>query len=316
MKRLLLVTLVVSALGLASCGGNEPASKDDAASAAPGSGKAASSELLALLPSAGEVPGWSISRGPRAFDADSLWELINGAADGFVAYGVQEVVTADYKHAGAGHEAVIEIYRMKDPLHAFGKYSEERYPDYRFLDVGNEGYSGGTSVNFWTGPYYVKVTTFKEDEVLNEELVKLARSVAGKVTDPGAEPAELSCLPKENQVTHTTKYLAKDVLAQSYFTGGFEAQYKAGGKESKVVLIPMAGPAEAGEALGRYREAVGGAKGARALRGVGEEGFAAADSFYGTIVAARQGRHVAVALGAATEDAGRKQVADVLRCAQ
>ena len=74
--------------------------------------------------------------------------------------------------------------------------------------------------------------------------------------------------------------------------------------------------AEAGEALGRYREAVGGAKGTRTLRGVGAEGFAAADSFYGTIVAARRDRHVAVALGASTEDAGRKQVADVLRCAR
>jgi len=234
-----------------------------------------------------------------------------------VTYGVQEVLAADYRQADTGYETVIEIYRMKDPLNAFGKYSEERYPDYQFLDVGNEGYSGGTSVNFWKGPYYVKTTTFQQNDALNQELVKLARAVAGKVASPGGEPTELSWLPKENQLPRTTKYVAKDVLAQSYFTGGFEAQYTAGAKESRLVLIPMESATAAGEALGRYRDAVGaGGKAARALRGLGEEGFAAEDSLYGGIVAARRDRFIAVALGAATEDAGRQQVAAVLRSAR
>ena len=72
----------------------------------------------------GVVPGAAIVH------AENLWELIDGAADGFVTYGVQEVVTADYAQAGTGYEAVIEVYQMKDPLNAYGKYSEERNPEY------------------------------------------------------------------------------------------------------------------------------------------------------------------------------------------
>jgi hypothetical protein len=314
MKRTLSMMVIVASLGLASCGRDEPAARDAAPPAGQAASRAGSPELLALLPARDEAPGWTASKAPRSFDADSLWELINGAADGFIAYGVVEVVAADYKLSATGDDAVVEIYRMKDPLNAFGKYADERYPGYEFIDVGNEGYSGGNTVNFWKGPFYVKITAFEQKDTLRQELVKLARSIAGKVASPGAEPPELSSFPTENQVPHTAKYLPKDVLAQSYFTNGFEAQYKAGAKESKLVLVPMASPAAAREALGRYRDAVSQGKGAaRALRAPGDEGFAGEDSFYGAIVAARRDRFIAVALGAVSEDAGRRQVADILR---
>lgn len=314
MKRIVLMTLVLAAAGLGGCGGGESAVKKEAPAAVPAANANVPPQLLALLPAKAEVPGWAFSRAPRGFTADNLFELIDGAADGFVTYGVQQVVTADFAQEGTGYQAVIEIYQMKDPLNAYGKYSEERNPDYQFLQVGNEGYSGGTSVNFWTGQYYVKITAFEEKDAIRQELLKLAQSVARKVTAPGAEPPEVAWFPKENQLAHTTVYLPRDVLAQSYFTNGFEARYKAGAKESKLIVIGLDSADAARDALTRYRQAVSkSGKNVRELKAPGDGGFAGTDSFYGNLAAVRSGRHIVVALGFAVEDVGRKQLAEVVR---
>jgi hypothetical protein len=160
----------------------------------------------------------------------------------------------------------------------------------------------------------VKVTGFEEKPALEQEMTKLAQAVAGKVTVRGAAPAELSYFPKENQLPHTIVYLPKDVLAQSYFTNGFEARYKAGDKEYKLVLVSLESQATAQDALSRYRQYVTkSGKDVRELRAPGEGGFAARDNFYGNVAAVRAGKNIVVALGAASEDVGKKLAAEVLR---
>jgi hypothetical protein len=312
-----LVALVLAAVGLAACGGERKQSQAQTRAAdtpEPQLTVPVPPPLLDLLPAGNGVPGWAASGAPRGFTPDTLFELIDGAADGFIAYGVQAVVAADYKQAGTGYEATIEVYEMKDPLNAFGKYSEERGPEYQYLRVGNEGYSGGTTVNFWSGQYYVKITAFEEKDEIAQEMIKLAKAIAARVTAPGAEPREFSWFPKENQLPRTAKYIPKDVLAQSYFTNGFEVRYKAGTKESRLVSIGMLSVADAAEALNRYRGAVAkGGKGLADIAAPGEGGFAGTDSFYGNLVAVRAGKHVAVALGATSEAAGKKQLADLVR---
>jgi len=268
---------------------------------------------VALLPAKGDVAGWATSRAPRGFNPDNLFELIDGAADSFIEYGVQQMVTADYTQSGTGFQAVIELYQMKDPLNAFGKYAEERNPESDFLTVGNEGYSGGTAVNFWTGPYYVKVTAFQDKDAIKQELVKLAQAVAAKVKDPASPPAEIAAFPKEGQLPHTARYIPKDVLAQSYFTNGYEASYKTAAKPSKLVLIELDAPAAAKDAIAKYQQAVAkDGKDVKAIQAPAEGGFAGKDGFYGTLVAARAGRHIAVAAGVTSEEAGKKQVAELL----
>lgn len=310
MTRTFTIAVLLAAAGLAACGGNNTAAKKEP----PAASASAPAQMVALLPARNEVPGWVWSKAPRGFTADNLWELIDGAADGFVTYGVQQVVTADYTQAGTGFQTVVEIYQMKDPLNAFGKYAEERNPASEFLEIGNEGHSGGTSLNFWAGQYYVKITAFEEKDAIKQEMARLAQAVASKVPDRGAEPRELAWFPKENQLPHTTLFIPKDVLAQSYFTNGFESRYKAGEKEAKLILILMDSAAAAQDALTRYRQYVAkSGKDVLAITAPGDGGFAGKESFYGSIAAARAGKHVVVALGFPSEDACKKRLAEVVR---
>lgn len=315
MKKLIVSLLFIAVAGLASCSKKESAKREEpkAAETAASGSSDVSPQLLALLPAKNEVAGWAQSQKPRSFKAGDLYEYIDGAADGFLAYGFQEVASADYKQDKTGFEAVIDIYQMKDPLNAFGKYAEERNPEYPFLKIGNEGYSGGTAVNFWTGPYYVKITTFEEKEAVKQEMLKLGQAVAAKVANPGSEPAEVFCFPKLNLLPHTVVYVPKDVLAQSYLTNGFVAKYKAGDKEYKMILVTMEDGAAAQDAMARYRHFIAGAgKDVKDIKSPGEGGFAGKDSFYGNVAAVRSGNRVAIALGVASQEAGAKALAELL----
>ncbi len=313
MKSTILLCLLMSGLGLSACSRHGNSVKEEAKPAATAAAADISPQLMSLLPAKNEVPGWAMTQAPRSFKPANLFEFIDGAADGYLAYGFEEVVSADFSQESTGLQAVIDIYQMQDALNAFGKYSVERNPSYRFLKVGNEGYSGGGSLNFWSGPYYVKITGFEETNTMSQELNKLANSVAGKVKAPGAEPAEVSWFPKPNQLPHSVAYIPRDVLAQSYFTNGFEAKYGAGGKESKLVLITMESPSDAQAALSRYRQYVSSAgKDVNDLKAPGEGGFTGKDSFYGNVAAVHSGKNIAVALGVATADEAKKLLTELL----
>jgi hypothetical protein len=313
MKRITPLVLLFAVLGFGGCAKKENGGKQEAKSSTPAMQSAVSPQLLSLYPAKNEVPGWAMKETPRSFKPANLYEFIDGAADGYLTYGFQEVATADYAQESSGFQAVIDIYQMQDPLNAFGIYSEERNPEYSFMKIGNEGYSGGTSVNFWSGPYYVKITTFDEKDALKQEMTKLAAAVAGKVTVPGAEPIEVSYFPKKDLLPHSTTYIPRDVLAQSYLTNGFEAKYKSGDKESKLVLISLDSPSAAQAALARYRqfESTDG-RTAKDLKTPGDGGFSGKDSFYGNMLAVRAGRNLVVALGMASEDTGKKMAAELL----
>ncbi len=311
MKRIGLLVTVFFCLGLISCGGQDGAREETASM--PATVAEAPDHLLALLPAENDVPGWALSESPRSFTADNLWEFINGAAEGYLAYSFKQVVSADYAQEGTGYQAVVDIYEMKDPLNAFGIYAQERNPDYSFLQVGNEGYSGGTSLNFWTGPYYVKITSFEEKEAVTAELSKLANRIADRVTSPGGEPLEAGYFPKANQLPYTMQYIPKDVLAQSYFVNGFEAKYKSGDQEYKLILMVLESPAAAREALDRYQQFLSSSgKGIREEKSPGEGGFSGEDSFYGNMAANYSGKYIAVALGTPTREAGSKLIAELL----
>lgn len=108
-------------------------------------------------------------------------------------------------------------------------------------------------------------------------------------------------------------YVPKDVLAQSYFTGGFEARYKVDAREYKMILVILESPEAAQKALARYRQFLSsGGKAVKDLPTPGQCGFTGKDSFYGNLVAVRSGRHIAVALRVLSEDEGMKLTAELV----
>ena len=306
-RKTLLSATILLLLFCAACGG----SKDQPLATVSLSSEDA--QLKSLLPESNEVAGWTRGDEVRFFDADTLYEFINGAAENFLIYGFEKVVTADYDNAEQPSPIVVEIYQMEDPRNTFGIYASERNPDSTFKPIGAEGYVGRTALSFWAGKYYVKMTVFQESEPLQQEMEKLADAISRKIGGTGAqELPEIALFPVENQVPHSIRYLAQDVLGQRYFSYGFEAVYKASDKESKLVIALPGDEDAAKEAIEKFKEfTASNGKVAREVTSPGDGGFVGTDSYYGNMAAVRSGSRIIISLGEASAD---KALAQVTAC--
>ncbi|MDR1727122.1 MAG: hypothetical protein LBT74_04225 [Acidobacteriota bacterium] len=311
-KKALSCLALLSLVFCAACGGpgtSTPSVEDPALSPE-------DAALKALLPESGDVAGWARGEEVRFFDADGLYEFINGAAENFLIYGFEKVVTADYSNPDQPSEVTVEIYQMKDPRNTFGVYASERNPESNFKPIGAEGYVGGTALNFWAGKYYARLTTFQESEALQQEMEKLAAAINKRIGDTGAlSLPEAELFPKANQVPHSIRYLAKDVLGQVSFAEGFEANYKDGDKESRVVIVLPGDEAATVAALDKYKEFVKSSGGAVAkeVAAPGDGGFVGEDKYEGNLAVLRSGERLFISLGESSPDKALAQAAACIK---
>jgi len=313
-RRPALVLIVLLTLIHFSCGSHEPSEKTGAADSALPAVTPERQQMAALLPQDNAVSGWSSGEEPRFFNAGDLWEYIDGAAEGYLNFGFEEVVTAEYSHPEKPSQAVIDIYRLKDARNAFGIYTQELNPESDFRQIGVEGYIGGTALNFWAGPYYVKLTVFQESEDLKSEMVKLAENIAGKLGPAGEEPAEVRFFPPGNLLPHSIRYLPKDVLGQSYLSEAFEARYRADGGESKALVITLTSGDQAAEGLARYQQFISSSGTVDGqISSPADGGFTGKDSFYGIMAAVRSGNRLLISLGGPSREYAMSQIEAVLK---
>lgn len=270
-------------------------------------------QVLAWVPGDQPVAGWKRAKAPEVFGPDNLWESIDGGAETYLTFGFQGLVTCACAEADLGVEATIEVYRMADGLNAFGIYAQERNPNADFVATGAEGYVAQSVVNFWNGPYYVKLTATKASDRVAASLLRLANQISERIGPPAAAPAVLLAFPPRDQVAHSAKYLPRDVLGQSYLANGFEAQYRIGNRPCRLVTASFDSAQEGADAFARYRAFVASSgRIARKLSSPGDGGFAGSDSFNGSIVAIRSGTTLVFALGAPSEQVGLDLIAAFL----
>jgi len=261
--------------------------------------------FLAMLPATGAAPNWTRTREPRRFGQGDLWEYIDGAAETYLAYRFQRLATTGYAHGPTAVEATVDIYQMADALNAFGIYTQERTPTCEAVPIGAEGCYAGAAIAFWSGPYYVKLTAFKEHADAKPALTGLASVVASALGFPGSLPEQVGWFPPGKLVPRSVKYVPKDALGQSFLANAFEAAYTEGASTWKLVLVVFDDPEAAAQAMARYRMFVGtSGKVIRELKAPGDGGFLGLDGFYGTVVATRSGAALAIALGVSSEKLG------------
>jgi hypothetical protein len=291
---------------LAACGRERPAESPQ--TAPPAATTASSPEekaFLALLPVTGAATNWSQTKDARRYGPGNLWEYIDGAAEQYLTYGFQELASAGYAHVSTEVDATVDLYKMADAVNAFGIYAQELSSSCEVLSVGVEGCYAGGALSFWSGPYFVKLTAFRDSAEVKQALLVLAAAVAGKLGAPGAPPREIGVFPAKNLVPRSVKYVPKDVLGQSFLANAFEAQYQEGTSAYKLLVIGFDTPDAAADGLARYKAFIGtGGKITGEFKAPGTGGFTGTDSFYGTVCAARSGTTMLVALGVPSEKAG------------
>ena len=183
-----------------------------------------------------EITGWRQSAEIQTYKPDTLFEYINGGADLYLAYDFLELKVAEYSNEKKA-SVVIEIYHHKTPNDAFGIYSQERLPDANLLDIGAQAYIETNVLNFLTGPYYVKISSFKTGPDDRDVLVAFAKMISTNLGEKGKLPSILSFFPEEGKRKNSEKFIRKNFLSYSFFHSAFTADYELSGTKFKLFII-------------------------------------------------------------------------------
>ena len=206
-----------------------------------------------LLP---DIDGWTRDGEAQIFTPETLFEYIDGAADAYLGYEFEELATAAYN--GENKRSItVEVYRHADLRNAFGIYTQERPQQGDFVSIGTEGYYDTGILNFFHGPYYVKVMGFRladEDQAI---LTAAAKDVAARIGGTPSFPELLACFPAEGRVARSERYIARDVLGHGFLHCAYAADYETNGAVVRLFLFEGKDEADARKMLDDYLKLAG-----------------------------------------------------------
>jgi hypothetical protein len=150
-----------------------------------------------MLPLTALPPEWTVGKSAKrhleTFNAENLYEKIDGRAESFIQYGVRGMAYAYYHPTSdVSKELQLYIFEMADPLKALGKYGSEKPDEFTPVALGSEGYASAGSVLFYSGRYYTQIVSSQDDSTFGSFALELARRVVShqKTNDGSARPSE------------------------------------------------------------------------------------------------------------------------------
>jgi hypothetical protein len=197
------------------------------------------------------IEGWTRAGEVLIYDADNLWEYINGAAELFVEYDVQTCHTADLSSGDL--TVTIDLYDMGTPLNAFGVYNRESSGAAAPIPNAVEAtISPPYQALLLKGATYAKVNAI-EGELTEGSGRELLEAVARALPGETAYPRELQLLPESGKVAGSEGYQSRGFLGLTELTRCLYAEYSDSGEQTwqGFVMLPPAGasPASVWDAL-------------------------------------------------------------------
>ena len=257
-------------------GGLSPVDREIELAAVPGPQK----NLAAMLPLSGLPEGWEVGKamGPsgkarlETFNAENLFEKIDGRAESFLQYDVRGMAyTFLHPKGDESGEVQVYIFEMGAPIKAFGKYGSEKPEEATTIDVGADGYTSAGSTFFYQGPFYTQLVTNRDEPEFAAFALDMARRIADLqkppdvVADnsPGDSPTKAAVTPEmlfallpKGPNRASPKFVAQDVFGYSFFSDVFLADYEDEGTFWQGFLRPYATPEAAASVFEEYLEGV------------------------------------------------------------
>lgn len=223
-------------------------------------GKSAS--LVEVLPGADALPGWTPIGEVEIFDRENIYDLVNGQAEAFFAYGFEQVAVRGYGNA-EGAVLSIEVWQLAAPADAYGLFTASIAGTP--VAIGNDGDTDpGRRLAFWQDRYYVHVRA--RQELPDADLRGFAETISAALPSGGERPALMGRLPPDGLVERSAIFFHEEISIQNELwlggenvlglgpeTGGVLARYDIDGVVARLLLVryPDAEAASAGlDALG------------------------------------------------------------------
>jgi hypothetical protein len=158
------------------------------------------------------------------FKGESLYEYIDGGAEIYHTYGFVEVATANY--AFDETEMVVDIYRFNNPDNAYGLFASFRPDNPAFIQLGAEGFSSPTSIDFVKDIFVVRVIAFEESAEAEQVINALASEINNMLPGSDAHPAKFSLFPQDAIIEATDRIYAQSFLGHKFLTDVYSQDYR------------------------------------------------------------------------------------------
>lgn len=245
----------------------------------------AAPRLDTLLPAGGSISGWDAPDAVLNYERDNLYNLVDGQADAFFAYGFEQVAVRRYQNA-AGALLNVEIWQLANSADAYGLFHSGMAG--QPVSIGAEGDSDpGRRLAFWQQRYFISITA--TEAIPDETIWAFAQEIAKRLPSGGEPPAIVKHLPAEGFVEGSALFFheeisiqmeiwlgGENILGLSHATNGMVARYAWGDQKARLLLIEYPAASQAADAL-------------KALRGSDVKDIAASDA-NGTLLAAVIGK--------------------------
>jgi len=213
--------------------------------------------LAGVFPGADAFPDWTPAGEVQVFDGENLYDLVNGQAEAFFAYGFERVAVRRYESA-RGATLHVEVWQLATPADAYGLFTTSIVGTP--AAIGNDGDADpGRRISFWQDRYHVDM--YAHQQLPGADLQILAQAVSARLPSGGKRPALVDRLPVEGLATRSTIFFHEEISIQSELwlggenllglsqeTDGVLARYEVGGGVAQLLLVqyPDAEAASAG----------------------------------------------------------------------
>ncbi len=200
-----------------------------------------------------DIEGWEMQDDVVVYTPETLWDIINGAADLFYAYDFREMYWGEYLNSEDNSVYIVmEIYMQGCPVTAFGVYTQERPMEPELIDIGVEGYTAEGILHFFAGDGYVKIRSHDYSEETKEAMENLARHAAAKLDPDPRFPDIVYSLPEDGKVEYSEEFINTNFLGHTFLSGAFVSSYEVDGNSFNLFVIENDSSEESKEILVDY----------------------------------------------------------------
>ncbi len=237
---------------------------------------------FAQAPDCSLVPGWAQQGARRTYNAENLFEYMDGNAEGYLIYGFTGLNGVSCKSGAVTFD--FDVSEMADAESAYGLYLSVRDPRRPFDSIGMGGQIQPRRGMFAKGKYFVEIAANPEGDH-SAQLRAFLTAMEKRVQGQTALPQTLSWFPADKLDEGTLRLVPQSVLGLGILKSGYVAQYPYG----KAFIVTEATPASAADVMKRAAARFGPAQPAQ----VADEAFQATDKYLGRLCFFRKGRYVA-----------------------
>jgi len=145
------------------------------------------------------IGDWKLSNTLRYYTKDTLYEYLNGGADFYLSYNVEQVLVATYRKDAK--EIVVEIFKTPSSEDSFGLFHRDIK---QYIEIGQGATYGDGMLRFWKGSFYLKL--YSTYHVNKNDLIKMSSVISSQISEKGEIPFLVKILPLEGLKKNTIRY--------------------------------------------------------------------------------------------------------------